>query len=48
MVRHLVGEATPELEHLREGVALDGPSVSREYPALGSGRRVSVPVKDVT
>jgi hypothetical protein len=35
MMRHLVGEATPELEHLREGAPLCGPSVSRKYSAFG-------------
>jgi hypothetical protein len=30
-MRHLVGEATPELELLREGAALCGSSVSRKY-----------------
>jgi hypothetical protein len=35
MMRHLVGEATPELELLREGAALCGPGVSRKYSALG-------------
>jgi hypothetical protein len=34
MMRYLVGEATPELEHLREGAALRGPSVSRKYSAI--------------
>jgi hypothetical protein len=34
MMRYLVGEATPELEHLREGAALRGPSVSRKYSAF--------------
>jgi hypothetical protein len=33
MMRHLVGEATPELELLREGAALCGSSVSRKYSA---------------
>jgi hypothetical protein len=32
----MVGEATPELEHLREGAALCGQSVSRKYSALRS------------
>lgn len=36
MMRHLVGEATPELEHLREGAALCGPSVSSKYSAFGA------------
>jgi hypothetical protein len=35
MMRRLVGEATPELEHLREDAALCGPSVSRKYSAFG-------------
>jgi hypothetical protein len=30
MMRHLVGEAKPELERLREGAPLCGPGVSRE------------------
>ena len=34
MMRHLVGKATPELEHLREGGALCSPSVSRKYSAI--------------
>jgi hypothetical protein len=34
MMRHLVDEATPELEHLREGAAPCGKSVSRKYSAL--------------
>jgi hypothetical protein len=34
MIRHLIGEATPELEHLRGCVALCGPSASRKYSAL--------------
>jgi hypothetical protein len=34
MMRHLAGKATPELEHLREGKALYGPSVSRKYSAI--------------
>jgi hypothetical protein len=34
MMRHLVGEATPELEHLREGAAPYSKSVSRKYSAF--------------
>jgi hypothetical protein len=34
VMRHLVGEATPELELLREGAALCGSSVSRKYSAI--------------
>jgi hypothetical protein len=29
----MVGKATPELEHLREGATLCGPGVSRKYSA---------------
>jgi hypothetical protein len=39
MMRHLVGEATPELEHLREDASLRGPIVSRTDSAIRlSGR----------
>jgi hypothetical protein len=36
--QNLVGEATRELEHLREGTTLCGPSVSRKYSAGMSPR----------
>jgi hypothetical protein len=36
MMRHLVGEATPELEHLREDASLRGPIVSRTDSAFSN------------
>jgi len=33
MMCHLAGGAMPELEYLREDLALCGPSVSRKYSA---------------
>jgi hypothetical protein len=33
MMRHLGGEAAPELEHLRTDAACGGPSANRKYSA---------------
>jgi hypothetical protein len=38
MMRHLGREATPELEHLREGAAPCSKIVSRKYRRLGHSR----------
>jgi hypothetical protein len=40
MMRHLVDEATPWVEHLREDAALCGPSVGRKYSAISLHRDV--------
>jgi hypothetical protein len=34
MMRHLVGKAAPELEHMRVDVAYGGPSARRKYSAI--------------